>query len=265
MNVVKIGLGLTSLALAAWLIRSRLRPKQPGEVVKSVYQPLTKWAAQRALAGRNRSRQEPEKGRFTKTEVNRILEEVWLKYDELAPTLPHEPTVGSRMNVKLACLTLAFFNSLLATGIERGYAVELISDVTWKVYKQWGVLGRFLAQLLPFLPSQTSRGPNLQQVENDGAVSLLFPFNAPGYIVQAVAMKSAIAFNIVRCPVAEYFHMHGAADLCVGSWCNLDYALAEMQGYELIRSKTLAEGDDCCDFRFTGGRKAFSFVRLNDI
>ncbi len=53
-----------------------------------------------------------------------------------------------------------------------------------------------------------------------------------------------------RCPVADYLGSRGAADLCAGSWCNLDYALAEMWGGTLERSGTLVGGASCCDFRF---------------
>lgn len=53
-----------------------------------------------------------------------------------------------------------------------------------------------------------------------------------------------------RCPVADYLGTHSAADLCAGSWCNLDYALAEMWGATPQRSGTLAGGAECCDFRF---------------
>jgi hypothetical protein len=35
---------------------------------------------------------------------------------------------------------------------------------------------------------------------------------------------------VVRCPVAEFFRNHAAADLCVSSWCNLDFPLGEMLG-----------------------------------
>jgi len=53
-----------------------------------------------------------------------------------------------------------------------------------------------------------------------------------------------------RCPVADYLGSHGAADLCAGSWCNLDYALAEMWGGTLERTGTLVTGACCCGFRF---------------
>jgi hypothetical protein len=35
---------------------------------------------------------------------------------------------ASRMNVRLACFTMTFFNTLLATGAEREYATELVAD-----------------------------------------------------------------------------------------------------------------------------------------
>ena len=50
--------------------------------------------------------------------------------------------------------------------------------------------------------------------------------------------------------VSDYFGSHGAADLCAGSWCNLDYALAGMWGAGLERTGTLVGGAGCCDFRF---------------
>lgn len=53
-----------------------------------------------------------------------------------------------------------------------------------------------------------------------------------------------------RCPVADYLGSRGAADLCAGSWCNLDYALAEMWGGTLECSGALVGGASCCDLRF---------------
>ncbi len=55
---------------------------------------------------------------------------------------------------------------------------------------------------------------------------------------------------MIRCPVAEVFMAHGAVDLCRASWCDLDYALAMMQGRRLRRTRRLVEGADHCDFRF---------------
>ncbi|MBL6748913.1 MAG: L-2-amino-thiazoline-4-carboxylic acid hydrolase [Nevskia sp.] len=58
---------------------------------------------------------------------------------------------------------------------------------------------------------------------------------------------------MLHCPIADYFESQGASDLCVGTWCNLDFALAEMWGGRLERHETLSAGCARCDFRFKGG------------
>lgn len=59
-----------------------------------------------------------------------------------------------------------------------------------------------------------------------------------------------------RCPIADYMAAHGLADLCVGTWCNADFALAEVWGARLDRKGTLAGGASYCDFRFVVGDMA---------
>lgn len=204
--------------------------------------PIMKWAGSRSLVGRNRSRKEPDKGRFGHEDVRRLLEQAWRQFDQYAPSLPRERTMGGRMNMTLACVSISFFRSLLAAGTEREYAIELFADLAWKVYEKWGVLPRLLARLV-------TRDP-VKRLRICVNLFLLFPFNAPSYIFDRLPSADRISIDMRRCPVAEYFRRNQAADLCVGSWCNLDYALVEMWGGRLERAWTLAAGDNRCSFRF---------------
>ncbi len=216
------------------------------KLFKLIYKPLTNWAAHRALVGRNRSRHEPEKGRFNAVDVKNLLEQTWNSLDGLVPNVIQEPTFGSRMNIRLAGLTLAFFRHLTAAGIEREYAVELVGDISWKIYQWWGYVGRFLARL-----SRHDRiKDHARRVRQDGSWPMSFPFNPPGYQAQYVPTEHGLGFNVIRCPVAEYLRAQGASDLAVSTWCMLDYALAEMIGLRLVRTGTLAAGDERCDFRW---------------
>lgn len=215
-------------------------------IFKCAFKPLTKWATRRTFVGRNRSRVKLEKGRFTHSEVNSIHNQVWHTFDSLAPEVSKEPTLGSRLNVRLAALTLALLRSLMDAGIERDYAIELIGDTCWNIYQYWGRVGHFLARL-------SSRDPiknHIKRVGKDGSWPMSFPFNPPGYRARYVPTKDGIGFNVIRCPVAEYFRTNGAADLAVGTWCMLDYPLAEIVNLKLVRTQTLAAGDDKCDFRW---------------
>ncbi len=220
------------------------------DYVKFIYRPLAVRAARQALVGRNRARQSPERGRFTRADVDGLLKTAWSEYARRVGDVPVEPTVGSRMNVRLACFTVSFFNTLLAAGVERAYAIELVADAVWRVYRLWSNIALGLARLTPRKTTSlafavTNRG------DQQTGVSLSFPFNAPGYLIEPAPADAGTAFDVVRCPVADYFRREGAVDLCSASWCNLDYALAEMTGERLVRTKTLVRGDDRCDFRLT--------------
>jgi hypothetical protein len=217
------------------------------DYVKFIYRPLTARAARQVLVGRSRARQSPDRGRFTHADVDGLLKAAWLRYAEDARKLPTEPTVGSRMNVRLACFTMSFFKALLAIDTERGYAIELVADAAWRVYRLWSSVALGLAYLMPGKTTSLAFAVG-SSGENKGKVSLRFPFNAPGYLIENVAAQNGTAFDVVRCPIADYFRKQGAVDLCSASWCNLDYALAELTHDKLVRTKTLVRGDDRCDF-----------------
>lgn len=211
-------------------------------LLKSFYRPITRQAAHAGLVGRSRNRYKPEKGRFTPTDVDNILKQVWKTYAHLAPKIPREPKFGNRMNMLLACVTLACFQVLMATGIEREYAIELIGDVAWKVYEKWGRFPIFIARLLTHDPHE--------QMQMSVNMFLRFPFTPPGYVFDRIASNDGISLDMLRCPVTEYLQEQEASDLCIGTWCNLDFALAEMWGGWLERTETLSAGCARCDFRF---------------
>ena len=220
------------------------------DYVKFIYRPLAARAARQALVGRNRARQSPDRGRFTRADVDRLLKTAWSYYAERVGDVPVEPTVGSRMNVRLACFTISFFNAVLATGVERAYAIELVADAVWRVYRLWSTIALGLARLNPGKTTSLAFAVTKRE-DQQSRVSLRFPFNAPGYLIEPIPADSGTAFDVVRCPVADYFRREGAVDLCSASWCNLGYALAEMTREKLVRTKTLVRGDDRCDFRLS--------------
>jgi hypothetical protein len=207
-----------------------------------VLKPWALWAARAAVVGRSKSPTDPSAGRFTSRDVRRLLRTAWSNFDRLAPDLPHEPTLGSRQNVVLACLTLSMLEAFVDEGIQRAHAIELVGDICWKIYAQWGRIPRTTSLLLTRDPAKRMR------LSVDAF--LRFPFNRPGYRYEDVSEPQGRALNMLRCPVADYLGAHGASDLTVGSWCNLDFQLAHMWGGTLERHGSIAGGAQRCDFRF---------------
>lgn len=207
-----------------------------------VLKPWASWAARTALVGRSKSRTDASQGRFTPANTRRLLRRTWPHFQRLVPDLPTEPTLGSRQNVMLAALTLAMFQALLDDGVERSYAVELVGDTCWVIYRQWGQIPKLASRLLTHDPVRAMRiSVNM---------FLHFPFNRPGYRYDDRPEPQGRALDMLRCPVADYLRAHDAADLAVGSWCNLDFQLAHLWGGTLERHGSLAAGAPLCDFRF---------------
>ena len=61
-------------------------------------------------------------------------------------------------------------------------------------------------------------------------------------------------YNYYECGVCKLFKDEGASDL-VKYVCKLDYGMFEMIGITLTRTKTIADGNDLCDFRFTNKKR----------
>ena len=151
------------------------------------------------------------------------------------------------MNVLLACMTYSCFRTLLSMQVERSYAVELIGDMARKLDEKWGRLPRAIAWLWRREPRERMRlCVNL---------FLRFPFGPPDYRFTRLPSTEGISLDIIHCPVASYLKQQAAADLCVGTWCNLDFALAEMWGGRLERRETIAAGCERCDFHFKAGAR----------
>jgi hypothetical protein len=64
---------------------------------KLLYGPIVRWAAHRALVGRSRCRRRPEHGRFTRREIDRLVAQAWLRFDERVADVPPTATLGNRM------------------------------------------------------------------------------------------------------------------------------------------------------------------------
>ncbi len=230
-----ISAGVVMAAAGAWA-------SHQGDPVRLLFPLLTCRAARQALTGRSRSRLDPAAGRFTRADADRVVACAWQHYDAHVRDVLPQPTVGARLVLRLACWTAGLFHSLRDDGIEREHAVELSADVMWRIFQLQGRFGQVLTHIRPEIKTQPRRRLP------DGTIDLGFPFGPPAYAARPVAADGVRSFEVVRCPAASYFRTRGMADLGEAAFCDMDYALSEMQGLSLQRACTLMAGDDHCDF-----------------
>lgn len=176
-------------------------------------------------------------------ECGQILAEVWDRYYELEPDLPVADSLGATFTTHLAVATLAVFEVLRYHGVEREQAYQIIYDTGWRLYTKMGEPPLLAASAYTRAPAKRLR------IATD--LFRFFPFGEPGYRWEDVeGPPSVVGFDCVKCPVAEFFARHDESELCVHTWCNLDFPLAEKWGGRLERTGTIASGAARCDFRW---------------
>jgi ubiquinone biosynthesis protein len=145
--------------------------------------------------------------------------------------------------VHLAAMTIGLYRALLARDVDEERARELTARVTWRAYEKMASVPTVLSRI-----GSHSRRDRLVRATD---LFRRFPFGAPAYeMIDVPADVDVVAFDVRRCPVAEHFIAQGLGALCVASWCDLDFPLAEIWGAELKRSTTIAGGGTSCDFRW---------------
>lgn len=180
---------------------------------------------------------------YSDHEVDDLLESTWARYADLAPSVPSQETLGARFMVHLSALTIAMYEALLSAGQTAEGATTLIYDMSWLVYTKMGEV--------PWTMAGAMSNDSVKKLRFATTTFRTFPFASPSYLWKDVAAApDVVAFDCLKCPVAEHFRTHNLSDLCVNTWCKLDYPLAQQWGSELKRTGTIASGAPVCDFRW---------------
>lgn len=137
---------------------------------RGLLRPWTRQVARRVIVGRQLD-SDPGSGRFTRLDVDSVVYRAWVVFADLSADSPGRPMVGSRLNIHLACFTLAFFRALTEYGVAHAYAIELTADLTRSFHRQVEVLRRFVE----------TGDPQKRRTVGD-IVPLSFPFNSTGYL-----------------------------------------------------------------------------------
>lgn len=172
-----------------------------------------------------------------------VLDRTFEDYEARSQDLPDEALLGPRLMVHLAALTAAFYRALLGAGLPAAEARSQTGRVTAAIYEKMGEV--------PWALSRLSGEEPRARLKSATDLFRRFPFSAPGYeMVDVPSAEDVVAFDVRRCPVASYLRAEGLGELCVDTWCSLDFALAQQWGSRLERTETLAEGAERCDFRW---------------
>ena len=82
----------------------------------------------------------------------------------------------------------------------------------------------------------------------------LYPEDWVLSFVQGDGKEFDYGMDITECAICKFFHAQGADELTPFG-CLTDFAMSKALGLGLVRTMTIAEGAEKCDFRFKRGRE----------
>jgi hypothetical protein len=223
------------------------------------------YAARKVLLNRNFSVESDGPSRWLKTDLKNFLSLLQKDLAIIRPVAKFDelPSVGNRIMVELAVITIAAYRVLCQLGITRTEARAAIADIGWDIYaSQLGLAS------LPFRLTTRDPGKRLQRTIR---LLLRFPFGAsgaPGYAVKSWSEGDDIYTYFTHCPPQTFVRDliaemgdGGELEAFSQSWCEYDWPGADviagdgLRGH-YARGKTLSRGDAVCDMCWKGVVKA---------
>ena len=139
------------------------------------------------------------------------------------------------MVMRLSGCAIALHAALVETGTAHGTAVEIAGELACAVYRRMGRIPWLLSGIV-------NRDPG-RRLDVSTRIFRRFPFGPSAYVWESKpASDGIVAFDCLRCPVAEHFSKVGLSDLCVRTFCDLDFPLAADWSATLVRSGNIAAG-----------------------
>jgi len=180
-----------------------------------------------------------------------LIQEARREYEMLIPDLPY---VGGRQPFTQFLIFTAWYLAMYRVLKAHGRTVEETGQIAYQVSHAF--LQTYPRIVLRLLGSRRFSRRHIAEARRRAAESLSRPY--PGDWVYTFVEGDGEHFDwgvdYTECGAYEFLKSHGAGELAQ-YLCPVDILYSDAFGWGLMRTSTLAEGYDCCDFRFKkGGR-----------
>ncbi len=201
------------------------------------------------LTPRCRRDGEPEYGRFTAKDIERIIQHTVSNIDELMPYFTDLTSIGNYMMAYSSLVDLAIYRALLMDQVDPVYATNLIGDINWQFVVNTSGYYRLKRKLIALKTTDPMERMGIFLSD-----MLKFPYGKPGYRAELYREGNLYHMNIYSCPMYNFYKQFGNDELTLFRkvFCTYDYAAAErlIEGGRHQREHTLSDGDEVCDARW---------------
>ena len=185
--------------------------------------------------------------------ADNIVSEARLEFEALIPEIPYiggktNRLTGEALIPAVACLAL--YRALKKRGKTVGDAGEIIDGT---VQSQLDSLPGLLVHLVGRYRSSKLY---LKKMKKRAAISQerRYPGDWVFAIIDGDGEEFDYGINFTECGICKFFSAHDAEEL-IPYMCAVDFPVSKVMNSGLVRTTTLAEGADKCNFRFKRGGK----------
>ncbi len=201
---------------------------------------------------RNAKKLSPVLGKFFPNEnVHELVIEARHEYEVLIPQMPY---VGGKEPFTRFIIYSGMLLAVYRIARAHGMAVEEIGIMTYEIGKSYlkaypAFLHRFMAQV-NFKPSYLKRLRERAEESHQRAYPDDFVFD----FVEGDGINFDYGVDYHECAICKFFEQQHASEF-TPYLCPMDILYSQSLKWGLIRTTTLSEGADRCDFRFKKGGK----------
>ena len=184
--------------------------------------------------------------------ADQIVAEAQQEFEQLLPELPYIGGKKNRLTMILvfSAGALALYRVLKAHGKTVKETGKILYDA---IEAQAATTSRLKGWMLQRLTWSRYMKNKLKKMCLESQ-QRLYPENWVAYYIEGDNDTFDIGIDYTECAICKFFHKHGADEL-TPYLCLLDFPMSKANGTGLVRTTTLAEGGNRCDFRFKRGRE----------
>jgi len=191
--------------------------------------------------------------RFGNDRANSLMKDIRQEHEALTPEVPY---IGGKENMFTEWLIYGVYYLTVYRVLKaEGQGVEDVGQMIFDTFQAMADYPKWLLRIVGSLKYNRRYVSRLKE-----AVARTQERRYPGDWVATFVEGDGTEFDygidITECGICKFYRAKGAEELAP-YLCLSDYVVSSAFDRGLVRYKTLAEGDEVCDFRYKKGRGTF--------
>ncbi len=188
---------------------------------------------------------------YGREQANAMVPQARREYETLIPNIPY---IGGKQTLTRFLIATAQFLAMYRVLTKNGKNLEEAGMLIYEICQNlMSSYPGFVLRIIGHMDFSRRYQERLRKRAEESR-QRLYPLDYVFDFVQGDGKEFDFGVDYVECAGFNFLKQEGAPELAP-YLCNIDILYSEAFGWGLIRTKTLAQGSDRCDFRFKKGGK----------